>query len=56
MAEEEPEKHAEEYVNNARNEPDKLVIEVIMSDVYTDNGNLTKRSTGLTRYPYTQVA
>ena len=39
--EEEPEKHKDEFVNNARNEPDKLSIDVMMSDVYSDGGNMT---------------
>lgn len=33
--EEEPEKKKDEYVNNARNEPDKVVIDALMSDVYS---------------------
>lgn len=36
--EEEPEKHKEEYTNNARNEPDKLTLDVVMSDVYDGEG------------------
>ena len=36
--EEEPEKHKDEYVNNARNEPDKLTLDVVMSDVYDGSG------------------
>ena len=42
--EEEPEKHKDEFVNNARNEPDKLSLEVMMSDVYTDDANMTMSS------------
>ena len=38
---EEPDKKKEEYVNNARNQPDKLSIDFLMSDVYTDNGNMS---------------
>ncbi len=37
--EEEPEKHKEQYVNNARNEPDKLTLDVVMSDVYDSAGD-----------------
>lgn len=36
--EEEPSKKKDEYVNNARNEPDKVTIEVVMSDVYSGGG------------------
>ena len=36
--EEEPEKHKEQYTNNARNEPDKLTLDVVMSDVYDGSG------------------
>lgn len=39
--EEEPEKHKDEFVNNARNQPDKLVLDVLMSDVYSDDDSLT---------------
>ena len=39
--EEEPEKHKDEFVNNARNEPDKLSLDVMMSDVYSDESNMT---------------
>ena len=33
--EEEPSKKQDEYVNNARNEPDKVTLDVVMSDVHT---------------------
>ena len=39
--EEEPDKHKDEYVNNARNQPDKLVLDALMSDVYSDSSNMT---------------
>jgi hypothetical protein len=39
--EEEPEKHKDEYTNNARNEPDKLTLDVVMSDVYDGGGAIT---------------
>ncbi|MBP5461976.1 MAG: hypothetical protein J6Y20_07615 [Lachnospiraceae bacterium] len=38
--EEEPSNKKEEFVNNARNEPDKCTLEIMMSDVYTGNGAL----------------
>ncbi len=38
--EEEPEKHKDQYVNNARNEPDKVTLDVLMSDVYTGAGDI----------------
>lgn len=42
--EEEPEKNKDQYVNNARNEPDKLTLDVVMSDVYDSarDGAITK--------------
>ena len=45
--EEDPSKKKELYVNNARNEPDKVTIDVVMSDVYGDDigGNLYLDST-----------
>lgn len=42
--EEEPSNKKKEYVNNALNEPDKVVLDVIMSDVYSDSGSLTVAS------------
>lgn len=36
--EEEPEKKKDEYVNNARNEPDKVSLDVMMSDVHSSGG------------------
>ena len=42
--EEEPTKHQEIYVNNARNEPNKVTFDIIMSDVYTSRDALTKRT------------
>ena len=41
--EEDPSKKKELYVNNARNEPDKVTLDVMMSDVYGDmaGGQLT---------------
>ena len=39
--EEEPSENKDEYVNGARNEPDKVTIDVMMSDVYTSTGTLT---------------
>ena len=38
--EEEPEKNKEQYVNNARNEPDKVTLDVVMSDVYDGAGDI----------------
>ena len=38
--EEEPSKHKDQYVNNARNEPDKLTLEIVMSDVYDGGGEI----------------
>ena len=43
--EEEPDSHKSEYTNGARNEPDKVKIEVVMSDVYTTINNITKAVT-----------
>ncbi len=41
--EEEPdENNKAKYVNNAKNEPDKLTLDIAMSDVYTGGGQLTK--------------
>ena len=34
-------KDKDKVVNNATNEPDKLTLDVVMSDVYTDNNNMT---------------
>ena len=43
--EEEPdEKKASQYVNNAKNESNKVTFDIIMSDVYTDRNDLTKRA------------
>ena len=47
--EEEPEKKKDEYVNNARNEPDKVVLDVRMSDVYY-GGSSTADATRLNEY------
>ena len=42
---EEPDsKKKDKYVNNARNEPDKLTIDVVMSDVYTAGGAIISRA------------
>jgi len=38
--EEDPSKKKELYVNNARNEPDKVSLDVMMSDVYSGGGTL----------------
>ena len=38
---EDPSDDADEYKNSAKNEPDKVTIDVMMSDVYTSTGNLT---------------
>ena len=38
--EEEPSKNKEMYVNNAKGEPDKVTLEVMMSDVYTGKSAL----------------
>lgn len=35
-------KDKESYVNNAKNEPNQITFEVMMSDVYTDKNDLTK--------------
>ena len=45
--EEDPSKKKELYVNNARNEPDKVTLDVMMSDVYGDqvSGQLIVEST-----------
>lgn len=40
--EEEPTKKKEEYVNNAKNDPDKVTIDIVMSDVYGNEGAITK--------------
>lgn len=37
---EEPSKKKEEYTNGARNEPDQVTLDVLMSDVYADKGDL----------------
>ncbi len=42
--EEEPDKKKEEYVNNARNEPDKVTLDVVMSDVYSSGGTKARES------------
>lgn len=39
--EEEVQKNKEQYINNAKNEPNKLTMDVVMSDVYTDRSDLT---------------
>lgn len=39
--EEDPSTKKELYVNNARNEPDKVKIDVMMSDVYTGSSSIT---------------
>ena len=39
--EEDPSKKKELYVNNARNEPDKVTLDVMMSDVYSGTSTLT---------------
>lgn len=44
MEEEPDEKKAANFTNNARNEPNKVTIEVIMSDVYTTRNDLTNRN------------
>lgn len=43
---EEPDsKKKDEFVNNARNQPDKLSLDIVMSDVYTGGGDIiTKQS------------
>lgn len=37
-----PSDYRDEYVNGARNEPDKISLDVMMSDVYTNQTDLTK--------------
>lgn len=34
-------KDTDKWVNNAKNDPDKVTLDVVMSDVYTDDGNMT---------------
>ena len=41
---EEPDNSKKEYVNNAKNQPDKVVLDVVMSDVYTGGGKLVNRA------------
>ena len=38
--EEDPSKKKELYINNARNEPDKVTLDIMMSDVYTGGGDI----------------
>lgn len=45
---EEPDNKKKEYVNNAKNQPDKLTLDVIMSDVYTGGGAIVSKAGGLT--------
>lgn len=42
--EEEPSKYKDQYVNNARNEPDKVTLSVAMSDVYSGGGDIIDAS------------
>lgn len=44
---EEPDNKKKEYVNNAKNQPDKLTLDVIMSDVYTGGGAIVSKAGGL---------
>ena len=49
--EEDPSTKKELYINNARNEPDKVKLDVMMSDVYTGGGNLVvSTSDGTSEY------
>jgi len=41
---EEPDKKKKDYVNNAKNEPDKLTIDVLMSDVYSGKGSIITKA------------
>lgn len=45
---EEPDNKKKEYVNNAKNLPDKVTIDVVMSDVYTGGGAMVNKAGKLT--------
>jgi len=52
---EEPDNKKKEYVNNAKNQPDKLTLDIVMSDVYTGGGTTVKKATKLTSAQNTAV-